>query len=104
MAKEKYEKLKVLENFIDSSKLVVHNIPKNFGEENLKTLCRKAANGDINKDIAKNARKIVTFHLMLDKSKPDDKDKRYAFFTITGNLITAGILVKIICLVVDLHS
>ena len=77
MATEKYEKLKVLENFVDTTKLVIHNIPKNYGADNLRLLCRKAANGDISKAVAKNGRKIHTFHLMLDNSKTDDKDKRY---------------------------
>ena len=75
MAKEKYEKLKVLENFIDPSKLVIHNIPKNFDEQKLRDLCRRAANGNVKVPVRKTQRKIKTFHLMKDKESKEEVEK-----------------------------
>jgi hypothetical protein len=76
MAKERYEKLKNYENFIDPTKVIVHNIPKSWTEEDVALLCRKAANGDITKSVAQRQKQIDTIHLMLDKAKADIKDRR----------------------------
>lgn len=79
MAKERYEKLKNYENFIDPTKVIVHNIPKSWTEEDVALLCRKAANGDITKSVAQRQKQIDTIHLMLDKAKADIKDRSRGF-------------------------
>ena len=76
MAKSRYEKLKNLENFIEPTKLLIHNIPKKIDESQIRLLCRKAANGNLKNDVAKRARPIKKIHLMLDKSKEDENDRR----------------------------
>lgn len=59
---------------------MVHNIPKAFTEEEIKQLCRKAANGNVRGDVKKTKHMLKTFHLMMDK---EDREKclGYAFAT-----------------------
>ena len=69
--KLKFDKLKNLDNFIDPCKLMIHNIPKQFTENEIKLISQKAANGDVFKDVKRIP--IKAFHLMMDK---EDKTKR----------------------------
>ena len=71
--KLKFDKLKNLDNFIDPCKLMIHNIPKQFTENEIKLISQKAANGDVFKDVKRNKIPIKAFHLMMDK---EEKTKR----------------------------
>ena len=51
-----------------------------FTEDEIKQLCKKAANGNIHNDVKKTKNMIRSFHLMMDKEERE-KCLGYAFAT-----------------------
>lgn len=77
-AELKFQKLKNVENFVDPSKIVIHNIPKSYSEEDIHLLARKAANGDIKMEVGKRRSKTVSCHLMRSND-PEEQNQSLGF-------------------------
>ncbi|CBY25082.1 unnamed protein product [Oikopleura dioica] len=77
-AELKFQKLKNMENFVDPSKIVIHNIPKSYSEEDVHLLARKAANGDIKMEVGKRRSKTESCHLMRS-TDPEEQNQSLGF-------------------------